>query len=42
MNAIEALGDLHGTLDYAEGESWLKDIRKTKRMLAAEVRDPWA
>lgn len=42
MNAIEALGDLHATLDDAEGEAWLKDIRKNKRLLAAEKRDPWA
>ena len=42
LNAIEALGDLYGTLDDAEGASWLKDIRKGKRKLAAERRDPWA
>ncbi len=42
MNAIEALGDLYATLDDAEGTSWLKDMHKGKRMLAAERRDPWA
>jgi len=41
MNAIEALGDLYGTLDDHEGTSWLKDIRKGDRMIAAEARDPW-
>jgi antitoxin (DNA-binding transcriptional repressor) of toxin-antitoxin stability system len=41
MNAIEALGDLHGTLDDTEGTSWLLDIRKGDRMIDAEARDPW-
>ena len=42
MNAVEALGDIHATLDDAEGTAWLKDIKRGKRMLAAEARDPWA
>lgn len=42
MNAIEALGDLHGTLDDREGAAWLADIRKGDRKFAAEARDPWA
>lgn len=42
MNAIEALGDLYGTLDDQEGTDWLGDIRKGDRMMAAEARDPWA
>jgi len=42
MTAIEALGDLHSTMDDAEGEGWLKDIKRGKRLLAAEKRDPWA
>jgi antitoxin (DNA-binding transcriptional repressor) of toxin-antitoxin stability system len=42
MNAIEALGDIHGTLDDREGDAWLADLRKGDRMLAAEARDPWA
>lgn len=41
MNAIEALGDLYGTLDDHEGTAWLEDIRKGDRMIAAEARDPW-
>jgi len=42
MNALEALADIHATLDDKEGEAWLKDMKSSKRMLAAERRDPWA
>jgi len=42
MTAINALGDLYATLDDAEGAAWLTDIRKVKRLVAAESRDPWA
>jgi antitoxin (DNA-binding transcriptional repressor) of toxin-antitoxin stability system len=42
LNAIEALGDLYGTLDEAEGASWLEDIRRGDRLMVAEARDPWA
>ena len=42
MTAITALGDLYATLDDAEGAAWLTDIRKVKRLVAAESRDPWA
>lgn len=42
MNALEALGDVYGVLEDAEGDGWLADIRKGDRMLAAEKRDPWA
>ena len=41
MTAIEALGDLYGTLDDKEGETWLEDIRSGGRLRVAEVRDPW-
>ena len=41
MNAIEALGDLYGTLHDAEGGAWLDDIRSHERRWVAEARDPW-
>ncbi len=42
MSAMEAFGDLHGTLDDKEGDDWLADMAKGHRLLAAETRDPWA
>lgn len=42
MTALEALGDLHRTLDDAEGETWLADMAGADRRLRREVRDPWA
>ena len=41
MNAIEALGDIYGTLDDAEGSAWLSDIHDGDRLRVAEARDPW-
>jgi antitoxin (DNA-binding transcriptional repressor) of toxin-antitoxin stability system len=42
MTALEALGDLHRTLDDAEGEAWLADLAGADRRRGREVRDPWA
>lgn len=42
MTALEALADLHRTLDDAEGESWIEDAGKADRTLRGEIRDPWA
>lgn len=42
MTALEALADIHRTLDDHEGAAWLADMRKSDRLLAREVRDPWA
>lgn len=42
MTALEALADLHRTLDEKEGEAWLKDAAGADRLLVAERRDPWA
>jgi len=43
MTALEALGDLFGTLDDEEGEAWLEDMARTARRPARqEIRDPWA
>ncbi len=42
MTALEALSDLHHTLDDAEGETWLEDMAGADRRLRREVRDPWA
>lgn len=42
MTALEALGDLHRTLDDADGEAWLADMAGADRRLRREVRDPWA
>ena len=40
--AIEALGDLYRTLEDADAESWLADMRNANRLLAGEIQDPWA
>ena len=42
MNALEALADLHATMDDGEGEAWLRDAKLNNRSFAAERRDPWA
>jgi hypothetical protein len=42
MAALDALADLHRTLDDDEGEAWLSDARNADRLLSQEVRDPWA
>jgi antitoxin (DNA-binding transcriptional repressor) of toxin-antitoxin stability system len=42
LTALEALGDLHRTLDDAEGRAWLEDMVGADRPLRQEVRDPWA
>jgi antitoxin (DNA-binding transcriptional repressor) of toxin-antitoxin stability system len=42
MTALEALGDLHRTLDDADGEAWLRDMEGADRRIRREVRDPWA
>ncbi len=42
MTALEALADLHRTLDDAEGDAWLRDTTKADRPLVAERCDPWA
>ena len=41
MTALEALSDLHHTLDYTEGEEWIQDAQKADRLLVKESRDPW-
>jgi len=41
MSAIEALADIYRTLDDAEGQAWLEDMRGSDRPLRDEVRDPW-
>jgi len=41
MSAIEALGDIYGTLADEEGSAWLEDIRSGDRLRVAEARDPW-
>ena len=42
LTALEALADLHHTLDDADGDAWLKDLRTADRPIKGEVRDPWA
>ena len=42
MTALEALSDLHRTLDDADGESWLRDIKTLDEVASGEMRDPWA
>ena len=42
MTALEAMADLYRTMDDAEGQAWLEDIRKADRPLSKELRDPWA
>jgi antitoxin (DNA-binding transcriptional repressor) of toxin-antitoxin stability system len=42
VTALEALADLHRSLEDAEGEAWLGDLRGADRLLAREARDPWA
>ena len=41
MTALEALSDLHRTLSYDEGESWLEDNRKVADPLDDKIGDPW-
>ena len=41
LTALEALADLHRTLDHDEGDAWIKDAAKADRLLARETRDPW-
>jgi len=41
LTALEALADLHKTLDTDEGEAWIKDSAKGDRLLVRETRDPW-
>lgn len=42
MTAIEALADLHQTLDDQTGEAWLADIEKSGNPDRDALRDPWA
>ncbi len=42
LTALEALSDLHRTLDDADGDAWLKDLRTADRAVEGELRDPWA
>ena len=42
MNALEALADLHRTLDNCEADSWLQDMAVADRPVGKELRDPWA
>jgi antitoxin (DNA-binding transcriptional repressor) of toxin-antitoxin stability system len=42
MTALEALADIHRTLDDDEGAAWLADMQKSDRLLVREIRDPWA
>ncbi len=42
MNAIEVLGDLHRTIDDAEGAAWIEDMQPADHLLVKETRDPWA
>ena len=42
MTALEALSDLHRTLDMDEGGAWLEDVARADRLLVRETRDPWA
>jgi antitoxin (DNA-binding transcriptional repressor) of toxin-antitoxin stability system len=41
MNALQAMSNLYRTLDDAEGEAWLEDIRLADKSAAKEIRDPW-
>jgi antitoxin (DNA-binding transcriptional repressor) of toxin-antitoxin stability system len=42
LTALEALADLHHTLDDADGRDWLRDATKLDRPVRKEIRDPWA
>ena len=42
MTALEALADIHRTLDDSEGDAWLATARSADRLLARETGDPWA
>jgi antitoxin (DNA-binding transcriptional repressor) of toxin-antitoxin stability system len=42
MTALEALADIHRTLDDSEGDAWLADTQGADRLLVRETRDPWA
>lgn len=42
MTALEALADIHRTLDDSEGAAWLSDMQDADRLLVQEARDPWA
>ncbi len=42
LTALEALADLHRTLDGADGDAWLHDLRTADQPVKGEVRDPWA
>jgi antitoxin (DNA-binding transcriptional repressor) of toxin-antitoxin stability system len=42
MTALEALSDLHRTLDDTEGDAWLADMQAADHLLVREVQDPWA
>jgi antitoxin (DNA-binding transcriptional repressor) of toxin-antitoxin stability system len=42
MTALEALADLHHTLDENDGNAWLEDAQGADRLLVRETRDPWA
>jgi antitoxin (DNA-binding transcriptional repressor) of toxin-antitoxin stability system len=41
MTALEALSDLHRTLSYNEGETWLRDSRKIADAVDDGIGDPW-
>jgi antitoxin (DNA-binding transcriptional repressor) of toxin-antitoxin stability system len=42
LSALEALSDLHRTLDDEDGEAWLADLKTADQPLVKELRDPWA
>jgi antitoxin (DNA-binding transcriptional repressor) of toxin-antitoxin stability system len=42
MTALEALADLHRTLEDSEGAAWIKDAAAADHLRVAERRDPWA
>jgi antitoxin (DNA-binding transcriptional repressor) of toxin-antitoxin stability system len=41
MTALEALADLHRTLDEEEGAAWISDAAEGDRLFVRETRDPW-
>ena len=41
MTALEALVDLHCTIEPEEGEKWLADMKKINKSVSGKVRNPW-
>ena len=41
LTALEALADLHRTLDDETGKAWLEDMERVERPAVKEMRDPW-